>query len=113
MNTTKFDNLSFYVFLVLIFLLPFFFIPSASVPFQSTKSMLVVIGALVVFFVWIISLLKNPVLKIYKTPIILALLALPIVVIISGLFSGNVANSFIGQGFEVGTAAFISVLSLL
>ncbi|MEK9185003.1 MAG: tetratricopeptide repeat protein [Patescibacteria group bacterium] len=113
MSTTKFDNLSFYVFLALVFLLPSFFIPSASIPFQSTKSMLVVISLLIIFFVWVISLFKNPVLKIYKTPLVLSLLTLPIVAIIAGLFSGNVANSFIGQGFEVGTVAFISVLSLL
>ncbi|MCR4334523.1 MAG: tetratricopeptide repeat protein [Patescibacteria group bacterium] len=112
-NPTKFDSLAFYVFLILVFVLPFFFIPSTSVPFQNTKTILVVMSTLVIFFAWIISLLKNPSFKVYKTSLIPVVLALSVVAILAGLFSGNFAKSFIGQGFEVGTMIFITVLVLL
>ncbi|MSR71269.1 MAG: tetratricopeptide repeat protein [Candidatus Taylorbacteria bacterium] len=112
-KSTRFETLSLYIFLLIIFLLPVLFIPSGSVPLQSTKTILVVVGTLLATILWAVSRLKDGLVKIQKTPLLIAIIVLPVVALLSGLFSSNTAVSFIGQGSEVGAALFMVVVAFL
>ena len=109
---SKFERISFILVLVLVFLLPIFFIPSAVVPFQLSKTVLLSVTVLVALFLWIIARLKDGVFTFQKNYVSLSLLSLPVVVLVASLFSGNVMSSLIGQG-DVGTFTSIFVLAVL
>ncbi len=107
------DTLSQGIFLAVIFLLPIFFVPVASVTFQSAKMMLLVAGVLLAFIFWIVGRLKDGVYVIPKSYMFLAVAILPVVSLISALFSNNVRSALIGEGFEVGTFGFSVITALL
>src|SRR3989344_4301254 len=86
---SKFERISFILVLVLVFLLPIFFIPSAVVPFQLSKTVLLSVTVLVALFLWIIARLKDGVFTFQKNYVSLSLLSLPVVVLVASLFSGN------------------------
>jgi cytochrome c-type biogenesis protein CcmH/NrfG len=95
------------------FLLPIFFIPSLSVPFSFTKSLLIFVSILVAFFLFLISKLKKGEIVLPRNGIALVAWALPAVYLLSAIFSGNAGVSYLGQGFEIDTFGFIAVMVLM
>ena len=108
-----FENIALYFIVGVMFLLPIFFIPSLSVPFSFTKSLLIFVSILVAFFLFLISKLKRGEIVLPVNGIALVAWALPAVYLISALFSGNSGVSFLGQGFEIDTFGFIAVMVLM
>jgi len=106
------DRIAFYALGVVIFLLPFFFIPATSFPFQLAKVALITTGVLVAFFFWIIGRIKHGSFSVPWSPLFASLIAIPIIAILSTLFSGHISNSFLGQGIEIGTSGFILISTL-
>lgn len=107
-NRKFFPRLASFILLAGIFLLPVFFIPSQSVHFLFTKQLIFVTVIAFAVGVWFFRRLKSGT---YEFPVSKILVAGGLVVVatlLSVLFSGSISESFIGQGFEVGT--FISVL---
>lgn len=112
-KTPLFENIALYFIVGVMFLLPIFFIPSLSVPFSFTKSLLIFVSILVAFFLFLISKLKRGEIVLPVNGIVLVAWALPAVYLISALFSGNSGVSFLGQGFEIDTFGFIAVMVLM
>lgn len=99
--------------LLLVFFLPVFFIPSLVFPFQGGKALFLALIVLAAFSLWIIARLKDGEFELPQSPLFAALGALVLVLALSGFFSGSLAQSFVGQGFEVGTVITVLILSLL
>ena len=98
------ERLASYCIFVFALLLPVFFVPDLSFPFQFSKSIFLSVAALVVFTLWVIARLKDGEFVIPSSPILLALGVIVGIFALSGIFSGSLMSSIIGQGFEVGTA---------
>ncbi len=97
----------------LAFLLPVFFVPVFSFPFQFSKALLLSLLVLVALCLWLIARLKDGQFFLPSSPLTIALWVVVGVFGLSGLFSGSVSASLWGQGFEVGTAFNILTVSLL
>lgn len=112
-KTPRFENIALYFIIGVMFLLPIFFIPSLSVPFSFTKSLLIFVSILVAFFLFLISKLKRREIVIPRNGIALVAWALPAAYLLSALFSGNGGVSYLGQGFEIDTFGFIAIMVLM
>lgn len=107
------ENIAFIILLSVLFLLPIFFIPSASFPFQFSKMFLLSLFVLVPFACWILARLKDGKFVLPATVIIIAAAGTLLAAMISGLFSGAVGWSFSGQFLDLGTVGSMAVLFLL
>jgi cytochrome c-type biogenesis protein CcmH/NrfG len=112
-KTPRFENIALYFIIGVMFLLPIFFIPSLSVPFSFTKSLLIFVSILVAFFLFLISKLKRGEIVLPRNGIALVAWALPAAYLLSALFSGNAGVSYLGQGFEIDTFGFIAIMVLM
>ena len=112
MINEKLDSFGTIIILALAFLLPIFFIPFLSVPFGETKLFLLATGVFVAVLAWTAARLKSNEISIPKEKFVLPLILLPLIALISSLFSGNISNSLIGQGVEVDTALMTLILTL-
>ena len=107
------DNVTFMLLLAIPFLLPLFFVPSISVPFQFSKVLLLSLVVLVAFALWIIARLKDGQFVFPKTSILLVAAGVLVVTLLSALFSGVAKDAFLGQALEVGTAGSSAIMFLL
>jgi len=98
---------------IVVFLLPFFVIPSASVPIPMSKSLLLSIGVLLTAVVYIISIINEGRIALPKNLLSLSVVLLPVVFLISALSKSTKTVSLIGYGFEVGTVVSIVVCAVL
>jgi cytochrome c-type biogenesis protein CcmH/NrfG len=103
-----FNSFSFYILLLAVLLLPLFFFSVLAISFAKTA--LMSLATLLILILWIISKLKDTTISFPKHPIVLAGVIVPVVFILSSLFSGAVSNSFFGVGFDVGTAVSVMVM---
>ena len=106
------DKLSAWIIIGLIFLIPVFFIPSRVVPFQFTKVVILYFGVIAALIAWIIGRLNNGKLSYSKHGVFLALGGIVVVYFIASLFSPAKLVSFVGQGFEISTFAFIATMAV-
>lgn len=102
-RTITLERLSRTLLLVLVFLLPVFFIPSVTFPFAGGKALLLFLVTLGAFALFLIARLKDGLFALPRTLMTPALGIAVAVFALSGVLSGSAAVSFIGQGFEVGT----------
>ncbi|MAF59224.1 hypothetical protein CL631_00015 [bacterium] len=107
------DNIALWVLTALIFLLPIFFIPSESAPFQFTKTLLIVLAVLSTFILFIVARLKSGTAIFSRNILFLIPWALPISYFISSLLGNTTLFSLVGQRFEVDTFGFMTVMALL
>lgn len=98
---------------VVVFLLPFFVIPSVAVPIPMSKSLLLFIGVLLTAVVYIISVINEGRILLPKNLLSLSVILLPVVFLISALSKSTKTVSLIGYGFEVGTVVSIVVCAVL
>src|SRR3989344_4201989 len=109
-NTNIINNISFYSFLVTIFLLPFFFIPGFMFSLGVSKGFLLLIGVSFSLFFWFIACIIEGKVSFPKSLLLLSSLTLSFSICLAAVFSASFDNSFFGQGFEIDT--FISILTL-
>lgn len=112
-NVNLLDKISMILIVLTTFLLPIFFVPSSFVSFEFAKSVLVVTLAIVSFCLFVIARLKDGQFFFSKNLIFLAIVILPLVYILAALMSPSFSSSFVGYGFESGTAIFILSLTIL
>lgn len=112
-KTSYFENIALYFIVGVMFLLPIFFIPSLSIPFSFTKSLLIFVSILTAFFLFLISKLKTGEIILPRNKIALVAWALPVAYLLSAIFSGNSRISYLGQGFEIDTFGFITIMILM
>lgn len=104
---------SFKTLLALTFLLPIFFSPFLAVPLGISKVLLLTVLGLVAFSALLWSSFKDGGIVLPKTTILWAALLLPAIYVVSALFSKTPWLSLFGYGLETGTAASITLLSLI
>jgi tetratricopeptide (TPR) repeat protein len=112
-KSSRLESVAFYIIAWTTLLLPVFFIPSPSLPFQMTKTALVLFAVLIAFFLYIIARLREGKVMLPRLPALIAIWALPLAYLISSFFSGNINSSLIGAGFELDTFSFIAVMGLM
>ena len=104
------DKISFYSFLVTVFLLPFFFLPTFQFSIGVSKGLLLFVGMAISLFFWLFARLVDGKISIPKSLILISLNVLVFIILLSSVFSENRAISLWGQGFEIDS--FITILVL-
>jgi len=107
----RIEKWSFFLLLGATFLLPIFFFPSISIVFSKTilfGAVLVVLVALLIF-----DALKSSQMRLPYNLFTLSALLVPIFFVLSAFFSGDVAESFFGTRFEIGTASSVILGTIL
>lgn len=90
------------------------FIPSATIPFVSTKVTLVVLGALVTLVLFILARLTRGNIIVPPLALLGSFWLVPLAYGLSALFSGaGIASSFFGTEFETDTFGFVVLLASL
>jgi len=112
-GTIGLEHFSYLLLLLLVFLLPIFFIPSISFPFQASKIFLISFVSLISFTFWVISRLRAGNISLPTGYVAYSTLAILVFGLLSTLLSGVVKESFIGLGSETSTYLFFLSLFLL
>jgi len=99
-------------FLLIIFLLPIFFVPSSLIPFQFGKGFFLIISVFVLILLFLVSVLRNGKVSIPQSWTLLGLGVVFVSYVITAILSSNQSISFLGQGFELDTA-YITLAFLL
>ena len=107
------ESAIFVILLVLMFLLPIVVSPTGLLTFGFTKSFLVITTVVVVFTLFILSVLKKGSVTLPKNSTLLILFLVPIVTLVSALLSGSKQVSLIGYGVEFDTFFFVLILFML
>ncbi len=102
------DKLAFWVLLLGILLLPFVFYPIPGTSILIVKKFFILLVILSSFLLWLIARFQTRDIKITRSSILMSSLLLPISFLISGLFSGAMRNSLIGNFYQSET--FMSLL---
>lgn len=112
-KVSRLDTLGYYSVLVMIFLTLILVLPVVTQPFA--KILVFSFLTLATLIIWSTGRLKAGVVSVPRSPMILALILLPLPYLISSIFSDVPRDSFVGQGFEIGTfvSTFILVVSAL
>jgi tetratricopeptide (TPR) repeat protein len=108
-----FDAVSFGVILGAIFLLPLFFLPSATFPFQFGKAFLAIAATVVSAILWIISRLRSGSLVYPRHPLFLASIGVLFATFLSVIFSVDVTQAIVGGGAETTTFGFLAIMFAL
>lgn len=108
----RLDRVSFILLLITTILTPLIFIPTVYVPLDMMKAIIITFGILISGIIFFFNSLKKNELYVPKHPLFLISCGIILSTIISTLLSHTPMKSFLGQGFEIGTASFIMVLFL-
>ncbi len=106
------EKISYYLFLALAFLLPFWVIPFGGFSVAASKAVLVYVLVLVSAIFYLIHVLSEGKISYLKSIALYALGGIVLISFFSALFSGSFLHSLFGAGSEVGTFSFIFILSI-
>jgi tetratricopeptide (TPR) repeat protein len=98
---------------VFAFLIPFFFIPNATYPFQFTKILLALAVVVLAFLAFSVKALRSRSFSLDWSWLSLSFIILPIVYGIAAIFSSVPGLSFLGYQFDQDTFGFITLASAL
>lgn len=107
MHTNIFDRLSFFSLLLVITLLPIFFLPFTNIPVEISKSLLLVVGLALSIIFWAIARFFDGKIIIPKSAGLLGGAGIVLAFLLSAIFSVSQQASLFGLMFEVGTFWFI------
>ncbi len=108
-----FNKASLFILLITVFVSIFLFIPFVPITLGASKGFLISIGATLSLSFWIIARLGEGKIKIPKDRLIMIGAIIPLVFLISSLFSPSLYNSLLGAGFEVGTFGSMLILFII
>ncbi len=104
------DKISFYIFSFTIFLLPIFFIPFTQIGLGVVKGFILSLGISISLLMWVVARLFEGNIRIPKNKLFIGISLIPLVFLITAIFSPVFIKSFLGLAFDVGS--FISILVL-
>jgi tetratricopeptide (TPR) repeat protein len=104
---------SFLCLLILILLLPVFFIPSALVPLGVAKVVILSFGLVVIGVIFLVELLRQGGVSLPGSKVIWAAVLIPVVYLLSALASAVPSVALYGYTFEVGTVGFMLLMTIL
>ncbi len=105
------EKLGYILVALTVFLLPFFFVPSRFYAVENSKMILLSVGVIGSFFVFLLNTIKRGEFEFPGMKLMWAVLAIPLVFFISALGSSDRATSFFGA--DVGSFSFITLCFLL
>lgn len=106
----KFDKISFKIFLVIVFLSPIFFIPTASYLLDFSKSALMVFGFALILALTAWNSFRQGSVLLPRGPVVWGAAGILIAMLVSTIFSPSWLRSLVSQGFE--TTSLIFVLTM-
>jgi tetratricopeptide (TPR) repeat protein len=112
-NHNSLSNLPLKLILGLVFLLPLFFVPVLPISLVFSKSLLVTIAGLLAFLAIVVGYLRSGRIDLPRSWILLSVAVLAVAYLLSTLFSGTLAVSLFGYGFEVETFFAIATFALI
>ena len=95
---------------VFVFLLPVFFVPMTGVSLYVAKIILLATGLVVVFAVFLSSVLSTGIVEIPKVKYLLPIALFGVVALISSSLSGFISSSIVGSVFDLGTSGSFLIL---
>jgi predicted negative regulator of RcsB-dependent stress response len=108
----RINNIVGYLFVAVALITPLIFSPVSFISFPFAKLIPFFLVVFFALFLWIVQSFNEGKFVIPGHPLFFAVLGVPLAYLISGLFSVNRAESFLGLGVEVGTVSFIAGLFL-
>jgi len=102
-----------FIMIVMMGLLPFFFIPSSPVFISITKVFFVVLMLLAVVIISSLGILRNGSLILSISPVLLAWWAVVLGALISAILSPTLMSSLVGNSLEIQTVGFLALLGLV
>lgn len=109
----KFKNISQYILVVVLGLVPIIFIPSLAVPLSYTKSFLVFLGLALVLVIYSFTILRSGTIRFSMFIPSLVLWLIAATALVSGLLSGDVVDTLVGTALEQQTTVFLALLALI
>lgn len=109
----RLENLPTFFILLLVFLLPFFFIPSAHFSVLSSKTILTFTLVIVSLCLFLVSILKKGKFSVPASKMYISVALVPIVFLVSAILSRVPSMSIMSFGYETGTFCFILAMFLL
>jgi len=106
-------KLSGYIVVGLAFLIPVFFIPNASFPFQFSKVFLVLVALVVLWLLFSVQTLRKGALSFTWSRFMFALLLVPAAYLIASIFSPVPSVSFFGYQLDQDTFSFAALAAIL
>lgn len=97
--------------LLLLGILPIIFIPLSYIPFSYTKTFLVIISVLVAVVFSALALLRSGVITMHMSVLVVCWWVIVATGALSGLFSGDMADSFVGDTLNAHTVLFNALLA--
>lgn len=107
------DRVLFWIVLGISFLLPIFFVPGQFATPEFAKILLLEVGVLFGVFAWAMGRLRDGHVETPKSLLLLISFLLVLQFVISALFSPSPLISFLGTGYDIGSASIFVVLFLL
>ncbi len=107
MNSKIVGKLSLLSSLLVVVLLPIFFLPFTSIPVESSKGLFLVLGAIISVIFWIVARFFDGEVIIPKSSSLLAGAVVVLVVFLSAIFGGASSLSLFGTMLDVGSFWFI------
>lgn len=109
-STSKLDRIAQWCMVLLIGLLPIFFIPITWITTVQAKSSLIAVILVIATLVWTIARFKEGSIKLPSSLVLAAGLLMPLVYALSVMVSGVGQLSLVGTGVEQDTLAFVFIL---
>ena len=101
------------VLIVVLGIVPIFFIPTIVAPVPLSKTTFVAFGVFAALIFFGLSVLRKGTYSFQIAPGLLAMWAVAAVVVAAGLFSGDLRDSFVGEGLEIQTVSFVILMALI
>lgn len=108
-----FNKLAFVTLITTLFVSLFFFVPYIPVTLVAGKGFLISIGVTLTILFWLLSCFSRGSFIVPKDRLIIFAFIVPIVFLLSSIFSYSPYVSFFGSGFEVGTFGGMMIMSLI
>ena len=102
-----------YLFIVALGLSPLIFVPMAAAPLGYSKTLFIFIAVFVALILYGLAVLRSGVINLQMTIPALVFWFVLIATAISALFSGDLADSFIGTAAGSQTVVFLGLLALV
>ncbi|PCI30409.1 hypothetical protein COB55_00375 [Candidatus Wolfebacteria bacterium] len=110
---SKIADAASWIIVILVFLLPIFFVPVTYFSTQFSKVFFVIIAVILSVVLWLFSTLKSSKLSFSNTPLMMSGIGVVVATFLSAVLSKTVWLSMIGSGAEITTAIFTLILFLL
>jgi len=110
---TNANKIGFLSTIILIFLLPLFFLPASILPISGVKSLLLGLGVIVAFVAFLVDTMRRGSLSLPKHKLMWATVLFPVIYFLSAYLSSDRAYSLFGVNFEVGTFGYMLIVSVL